>query len=123
MTPFVRGPDLSGPFLFSIQLFRHVAPWELDVSGGVLESRVSLRVSAKMIYAMSSFTLDPEPERALEIVVHYLECKYGRVHQGTTERAVVEIYKLYRNGVRHPLLLANKAISAIENPQFRSRAA
>ena len=68
-------------------------------------------------------TIDPEVERALDIVVHYLECKYGTAPQSNVERAVIEIYKLYRKDVRHPLLLANSAISVIENLQSQHKAA
>ena len=67
--------------------------------------------------------IDPEPERALEIVAHYLERKYGALHHSMFERAVHEIYALYRKDIRHPLLLANRAISAIENPQLKPKAA
>ena len=68
-------------------------------------------------------TIDPEVERALEIVVHYLERKYSVVHPSTVERAVLEICKLYRKDVRHPLLLANRALSVIENLRPQHKAA
>lgn len=67
-------------------------------------------------------TIDAEVERALEIVLHYLECKYGTANQSIVERAVHEIYALYRKDIRQPLLLANRAISAIENPQLNKAA-
>lgn len=68
-------------------------------------------------------TIDAELGRALEIVVHYLECKYCTAHHSIVERAVHEIYKLYRKDIRHPLLLANRAISVIEDPQPQHKAA
>jgi hypothetical protein len=66
---------------------------------------------------LAFIAIDPEPERALEIVVHYLERKYGALDHSAVERAVHEIYALFRKDIRHPLLLANRAISAIENPR------
>ncbi len=70
------------------------------------------------------FTIgDTEPEKAGYIVANYLDRQYGGVPLRKLERALSEIFRLYRIGVRHPLLLANKAIELIERADDHSKAA
>ena len=64
-----------------------------------------------------------DPDRAHMIVTNYLGRKYGAVPLGKLERALSEIARLYRSGIRHPLLLANKVIDIIERGCERSKAA
>ena len=70
------------------------------------------------------FTIgDTEPEKAGYIVANYLDRQYGAVPLRKLERALCEIFRLHRIGIRHPLLLANKAIELIERADNHSRAA
>ncbi len=70
------------------------------------------------------FTIsDREPEQAGLIVANYLDQKYGAVPLSRLETALSEIFRLHRTGVRHPLLLANKAIDLIERRAEPQRAA
>ena len=76
-----------------------------------------------MTVEMPSLRIDPAVERAIDIVVSYLERKYGEVQQDHVERAMQEIYTLYRRDVRHSLLLADRAITMIENLPSKTKAA
>ena len=76
-------------------------------------------MSSEPLYAIG----DTEPERAGFIVANYLDSRYGAVPLRKLERALSEIFRLYRIGIRHPLLLANKAIELVERPEDHSKAA
>jgi hypothetical protein len=68
-------------------------------------------------------TSETELEEAGAIVAHYLDRQYGAVPLGKLKGALSEILRVYRTGVRHPVLLANKAIELVERADDHSKAA
>jgi hypothetical protein len=75
------------------------------------------------MHALPFVVTDPEPEQALEIVVNYLERKYGDASNDTASRALMHIYAIYKKQERRPLVIANKVITLLERQREAPRAA
>ena len=67
--------------------------------------------------------VEAQVARAFEIAVNYFERKHGFVCHEEAVSIISEIESIRRSGVRHPLVLANKAIAVLERRAPEPRAA
>jgi hypothetical protein len=76
-----------------------------------------------MLYELPLVIDDTEVEQALDITVYYFERKYGGLPHGIVEGATRMTYELFRKGIRQPLVLANRTITALEAEGIKPKAA